>query len=418
MESNKHYCRLKAIHFLLLFIIPICTISQVKPNSVEKTQLYPVKENDNYGYINKLGKIIIKPQFQDAKDFNGGFAIIKISGKYGIINTNGTIIVNPIFEDLQNFSGGLARFKSDGKYGFIDNKGKVVIKPQFDDVWSFSNGLAQIKIGGKFGFINLKGEIVTNPEIDEISSFSDGLAKIKIGDKYGFINLNGKIVIKPKFFSADFFSEGLSRAATEEDWPWTNNSGYIDKTGNYVIQPQFGFQSGYFKDGIAPASVNRKFGYINKKGEFIITPQFTCAFEFNEGLAWVSYSEEGGGCGINPDAKWGCIDKTGKFVINPQDFFWPGNFSEGLCYVNQKKVDGGLTDFFYIDKTGSPIIKLGFSYAHNFHNGWADVKLKDRWGVVNKQGIFYYGTLVGDLIRCPEGDDFYYIDKKGNSIWH
>jgi hypothetical protein len=206
-------------------------------------------------------------------------------------------------------------------------------------------------------------------------------------------------------------------AAAEKDWPWTDNSGYIDKKGNYVIQPQFGFQSGDFKGGIAPASINKKFGYINKKGEFMIQPQFNSAFQFNEGLAWVSYSEAGGAFVLDPEAKWGCIDKTGKFIINPQDFFWPGNFSESLCYTLLKEKDGGLSKFCYIDKTGNVIIQPQFELAHDFKDGWADVKLSDNWGIINKSGKFFKGQIVGELIKVTIEKDFGYTDKKGKWIW-
>lgn len=197
MKSITYSLNNKFIYLSLLLIIPLLSSSQVKSKLVinhsskiaETIQLYPIKENGNYGYMNKFGKIIINPQFEDAKDFKDGFAIIKISGKYGFINKSGKISVNPIYEDLQNFSDGLARIKTDGKYGFIGKDGKTVIKPQFDYVESFSNSLAEIKIAGKIGLINNKGEIITNPRFDEISYFSEGLAKVKIDGKYGFVNL-------------------------------------------------------------------------------------------------------------------------------------------------------------------------------------------------------------------------------------
>ncbi|HDS29982.1 MAG TPA: WG repeat-containing protein, partial [Firmicutes bacterium] len=48
-------------------------------------------------------------------------------------------------------------------------------------------------------------------------------------------------------------------------------------------------------------------GFIDKTGQYVINPQFDFAFDFSEGLAPVKIAE-----------KWGFIDKTGQFVINPQ----------------------------------------------------------------------------------------------------
>lgn len=141
----------KLIFLSTLFIAPLFSVSQVKSkpasnehskNNSVSIQLYPIKDGDSYGYINKFGKIIINPQFEDAKDFKDGYARIKISGKYGFIDKTGRIIINPQFKDLQDFSEGLARIKVDEIFGFIDKTGKIVIRPQFEKVENFSGGIS------------------------------------------------------------------------------------------------------------------------------------------------------------------------------------------------------------------------------------------------------------------------------------
>jgi hypothetical protein len=60
---------------------------------------------------------------------------------------------------------------------------------------------------------------------------------------------------------------------------------------------------------------DRKWGYIDKSGNVVIQPQFADARFFSEGLACVT-----------PDGKkYGYIDKTGQFVITPQ---YEGNYPE------------------------------------------------------------------------------------------
>jgi hypothetical protein len=59
-------------------------------------------------------------------------------------------------------------------------------------------------------------------------------------------------------------------------------------------------KKGFFEGG--------KWGYIDKTGKYIINPQFDEAMGFNEGLASVRIGD-----------KWGYIDKNGKFVWNPTD---------------------------------------------------------------------------------------------------
>ena len=49
-----------------------------------------------------------------------------------------------------------------------------------------------------------------------------------------------------------------------------------------------------------------KYGYIDKSGSFVIPPQFDDCYEYSEGIASVEI-----------DGKSGFIDKQGDFVIPP-----------------------------------------------------------------------------------------------------
>lgn len=72
-------------------------------------------------------------------------------------------------------------------------------------------------------------------------------------------------------------------------------------------------------------------GYINKSGEFVIPPQFQDARDFAEGLACVR---------IN-DWRYGFIDRTGRVVIDYLDEECV--FSEGLAAVRKDDLLGFLT---------------------------------------------------------------------------
>lgn len=67
------------------------------------------------------------------------------------------------------------------------------------------------------------------------------------------------------------------------------NCGYIDKSGEFVIEPQFS-RAGYFSEGLAAVHVGGKYGYIDKTGEMKIKPRYDIAISFHEGLAEVGMS--------------------------------------------------------------------------------------------------------------------------------
>jgi hypothetical protein len=51
--------------------------------------LFRFVQDGKYGYIDKTGKIVIKPQFDFAESFSEGLAWVSISGKDGYINKTG-----------------------------------------------------------------------------------------------------------------------------------------------------------------------------------------------------------------------------------------------------------------------------------------------------------------------------------------
>ena len=91
---------------LLLFFLVSCgdeTKKKVETKDIKnETGLYYVSVNQKIGFIDKDGKIIINPQFDEVaiinKDnlvcFSDGLANVKIGDKYGYIDTEGKYVIN------------------------------------------------------------------------------------------------------------------------------------------------------------------------------------------------------------------------------------------------------------------------------------------------------------------------------------
>ena len=96
---------------------------------------------------------------------------MKLGDKYGFIDRAGKMVINPQFDEATSFSEGLAAVLLSGKYGFIDRTGKMVINPQFDNsrfddlpiYGEFRDGLAQVGLGKKEFTINRAGQILLDP---------------------------------------------------------------------------------------------------------------------------------------------------------------------------------------------------------------------------------------------------------------
>lgn len=60
------------------------------------------------------------------------------------LGISSSTLIAPQYEDAGNFSGGLAAVKVDGKWGYINESGETVIEPKYDWAGSFSEGVAVV----------------------------------------------------------------------------------------------------------------------------------------------------------------------------------------------------------------------------------------------------------------------------------
>jgi hypothetical protein len=141
--------------------------------------------NNLYGIIDKEGKIIVEPKYQQVFPFENDVAVVSMMDKgynenFLIIDINGKVIKDfpkPKKDDdkiafFSGFKDGLAIVQKgySMERGFMDTKGKMVTGFDFNILKSFQEGLAYAeKFDGKTntrtkGFINKKGKWVIQIE--------------------------------------------------------------------------------------------------------------------------------------------------------------------------------------------------------------------------------------------------------------
>lgn len=316
--------------------------------------------------------------------------------KYGFIDKNGKFVIKPQYERAGHFSEGLAWVRSDQKYFYIDKYGRKVIGPiQAKEVSSFSEGLALfISSSGNYGYINKSGQIVIEPTFNLANSFHDGVAVVeKLPHKYSCIDKSGRFLFPPidLYDAADFYSEGLLCVNKG------TKVGFINKKGQFIVEPKYQLSSGQFSEGLTVVNYENKLGFINNRGITVIEPKFNHASPFFEGLS-----------SVNLGSKWGFIDKTGRFIIEPK-FEYAAPFSEGLAAVQLGGKQG------YINKSGKFVIEPQFDKAFQFYGGYAYVKNGDKNGVIDKSGIILfepdYNVFFRPIIRDCYHDGLAFVSK-------
>jgi hypothetical protein len=345
---------------------------------------YYLNETVRWYYVDNAGKVIISPDFEPGSTlypFSEGLAAVAVAdsptavhlakrypggGRFGYIDRTGKLVIKPRFDWAHAFSDGMARVRigapHEGKFGFIDKTGTLAIQPRFVDARDFSEGLACVTIGGKWkdgsveggewGFVDTSGKVIIVPDADNIGDFFDSLARISVGKECGFVDRTGRIAIEPKFDYVNEFSEGMAAFEKKVNGPMKNGIwGYIDKSGHIVIEPKYS-QAHNFSEGLAAVMTgsSRKgdcYNYIDKAGKVAIKTRYNVVGDFSEGLARVAVGilwEQSKGLYTT----WGYIDKKGNTVVEPQ-FDYVGDFSEGIAYVDVHPTE---LKYNYIDRTG------------------------------------------------------------------
>lgn len=386
-------CNARTILLLIsLTALFACDSAQMQEKKSNETQsevlsqsnnLFVIKINKKYGFIDKVGKIVIEPQFEFANDFVEGLALVGIRNnelKSGYIDKTGKVVIS-LQSGGNDYSEGLAaigvgEFTMHGggnhKFGFIDKVGNQIIETNFREARPFSEGLSAVMNDeGKWGYIDKTGKAVIPFQFEDAFSFSEELACVLTNGLFGFIDKFGKVVIQPRFAISSEFKEGLAAVeiSAKDFKPYKYYGTYvksggelmfIDKTGNTAIKFDSNVKEiNNFSEGLASVGVNRK------------EKDFFTRF----------------------------IDKTGKAVIELPFYSNTGRFSEGLARVENKDRYG------FIDKAGKIVIAPAYRWAEDFNNGLAAISTsKQIWDFEGTENLGFEPNLG-------------YIDKKGKVIW-
>jgi hypothetical protein len=297
-----------------------------------------------WGYINEKGDFVIAPKYRKCFEFStDGLAAVLVdpSKQYTFIKANG----EPLKTDVTSFR--LMEI-----FGF--------------GVKGYNNGMVAIKIGDQWGFLNAQGKLAIQAKYEKVTEFYDGYACAEMGGKSYVIRAQGAetLIADAQVKDVKHFSEGLAPFNTDN-----RTSGFIDTQGQIVIPATF-LSVGYFAGGLAWAKLpSGKIGYINKKGDWVIQPQFEVAKDFDPQSKMARARQ---------DDQWVYVSDTGETLKMALDSY--GDFAEGLCYGKQGKQVG------FFDKKGTWVIAPQYEAVRDFKHGFAAAKQGGSWGMINTSG--------------------------------
>lgn len=284
----------------------------------------------------------LRVEFDYADRFFGGLAVVMNEGRWGMIEQSGRLLVPLAYDGVLRFQDGFAAVQRNGLCGFIDRAGKLRIPMQYKRVRSFHDGFAAVQLtDGRWGYIDKRGSLVwedqsgrvtmlgdfhegvarvrgklpdgrerwgylnrafrfaIDPAYEEARDFHDGLAAVKVDGRWGFITIAGRWAVQPRFEAADDFDDavgsgdfvlnGGDRGRGLNDEPATGGLyakvklngrwGFIDRTGRWVLVPQFEEASAFFRS-LARVSRDDSFAYITERGKVVFDPRVALRLGF------------------------------------------------------------------------------------------------------------------------------------------
>lgn len=461
---------------ILAILLTATTLScQLNAQNVnERTkELYPIIENELWGYIDSLGKVIVEPKFRSAGQFSEGLAPVRLNGTYGYIDQTGDFVIQPKYDVAYSFQKGQAKVYINGKPYYINLEGKITFEHNFSEIHGFGTNDFSIVItkAENYGIINREGQFLVDTIYKRIRPFSDELSivssrkhetypnndKVNPTSETGVINSKGEIIVPfGDYKSISPFRNGYAKVElfVERQNGYYDHKGVIDSSGKlrFVVPAKkwhFDYGSGHFSEGLATVDIysvdpdtvevwssNDRFSYkgvINSEGNIIFSnDNWEEITPFSNNRAFVKTIDE----------DWYLINRKGQ-ILNQHPYqeilyeTYGGNseylFQNGIQLVETEKGWGA------IDTMGKYVVEpkdIGFGYRDLYWRGKI-VFIKEDISVDSDKYSYRYGfwnistgqiinpqfhdinfsEFTEDLIYVMEDDRMGYIDKQGNYVW-
>lgn len=247
-----------------------------------------------------------------------------------------------------------------------------------------------------------------------IQAFSQQLlAQAKSGDNWGYIDKTGAFVIEPQYKNCHAFAaNGLAPIydKKEKTFYFIKPDGSKLKTSEpkFKLQNVFGFGTLGFTDGMAPIQVDKKWGYMHESGKVSVPARFDKVRPFGDGLGVAKIGDS-----------FIIIESNGtERELNIPGLQDVRKFTDGAAPFKANDKWG------FIDIYGKVISEAKFKGIGYLRNGLAWAKTEDgKVGFINIKGqtqIEFIYTAAKDftdgMARVKKGENWIYVDAEGKEL--
>lgn len=335
------------------------------------------------------------------------------------------------------------------KYGIRETStSKILLGPTYDFIGSAKENHLVYKDGSKYGFLTPTGSIAIQAQYQGAEDFSEGLALVSNGTHWGYINTANQLVIPYKFPYLEEgyayisgFANGLAVASLDY-----GKTGFIDKKGNWVIQPTL---PGAYPFNNANAAVIIKasgelfgtdyYGVISRKGNLLFPAEYTYC-QINGNYILLGKSEDCVslfGTGKGQACLLALADTNGKLLSDFEfsDFAFYDNLPFIKAYKNSVETLGVPLggNINWLDKNGRKLFSEWFNNCEEMYpylskrpdprcgisdygEGLFNLCKDEKWGYLNEKGQIVIPFQYKSAASFKNGQAYVEDDKQGYSI--
>lgn len=268
-----------AILISISFFFGCITSKDVENLSSDIRELYPIGENNKWGFANADGETVIEPIYEQVGFFRNGLASVKFNGKYGFIRKDGSWHIKAKYDSSTSFISNCASV-SLGNDSFLINRQERKMKSK--EYHPIEGGGCKIVLPANpnkfFMIINGKYELeykyylavdtinfievidTSNLKIDEVISYGNSHILLKKNGKYGLFDIwNHRRIIIDNNKSQNYKNEAHSKLANLIEF----------KYDDVVFKRFFENEVTYSK-----VRIKDKYGVLNNRGDLVLGVEF------------------------------------------------------------------------------------------------------------------------------------------------
>lgn len=390
----------------------------------QEIKLYPARNGNAYGLIDKTGKVVIDYQYYSiSRDKTTGNFIVMKDAKQGVLSPEGKELLPPkywaidCFKDGSyylldnkvryyitpdgnrheikygstdnNYTKGIFPIVLNKKKGYVDINNKIIIPADYDVSWKnrgFYEGFVILTKGDSTFFFNSNGDAFFKTDMDVDKKWNgQGLLSYKENRKWGLMGIEGVKYTEAIYTYINDFKDGFARAKTED-----KRIVYLDVNGKEYTQKEYGkLQPNKYWVMDDPDSYQE--GLFTKEGKALLPFDFN-NFEFGD-KGMFTYSQDRG-------RKYMLRNNDAKLVKTFERVWYLEAFEGDLILVHHNdESDESNTVMYdaYYDASGKMVWK-GDTYTPECFPAEAQINLADG----SKKAIA--DIKAGDMIMAYDFD--------------